>query len=192
MLSVFLPSFLRSSSVCAEAPAPSSNELTSAPAKARVFIASSRDRRRATARRTIGYLFCVAGEAELARMQIANGSSVVPSVTGGQRPSPHGWIDHRCRLNPPSRPVGRRPTGSPCAGGELLLLDREDLAGFHLQIAHDAGAPADIDELRVVAAGGHAGDRQALVRIDGAVLVILALVRAPIGRAGGRQIEFGN
>src|SRR5258705_13704807 len=90
------------------------------------------------------------------------------------------------------RPVGRRPTVSFGAGRQLLLLDREDLARFDFDVANQAGAAADVFELGVIAAGRNSGDAQALVGIDGAVLVVLALVGPPVGRAGRRQIELGN
>ena len=37
--------------------------------------------------------------------------------------------------------------------GQLLLLDREDLAGLHLDLAHHAGAAAGVPELGVVGPG---------------------------------------
>src|SRR5262249_45705966 len=80
-----------------------------------------------------------------------------------------------------------RSTG---ASGELFLLDREDFTRFHLDIAHQAGTPADVLELGVIGAGCDAGDPQALVGIDGAVSVVLAMVGTELGAAGGRQIEF--
>src|SRR5215475_2757933 len=83
----------------------------------------------------------------------------------------------------------RRSTG---ASGQLFLLDREDFAGLDLDIAHQAGAPADVLELGVIGAGCDAGDAQPLVGIDGAVLVVLALVGTELGTAGRRQIEFRN
>src|SRR5262245_22014265 len=80
-----------------------------------------------------------------------------------------------------------RSTGT---SGQLFLLDREDFAGLDLDIAHQAGAPAHVFELGVIGAGPDAGDAQALVGIDGAVLVVLALIGTEIGTAGGRQMQF--
>src|SRR5580704_2514506 len=81
---------------------------------------------------------------------------------------------------------------SAIAGRQVLLLDREDLRGFHLDVMYNADPPFDIRQLDVVAAGLHAGDVEPLVGIDRAVLVVLALVAAPIGGAGGSEIEFGD
>ena len=61
-----------------------------------------------------------------------------------------------------------------------------------LRSLHRAGAPAHIHELGVIEAGRRVGDAQPLVEVDRAVAVVLALVVAPIGGAGGRQIEFAR
>src|SRR5262245_12728063 len=82
-----------------------------------------------------------------------------------------------------------RSTGT---SGQLFLLDREDFAGLDLDVAHQAGAPAHVLELGVIGAGPDASDAQALVGIDGAVLVVLALIGTELGAAGRRQIEFRN
>src|SRR5215470_10554087 len=73
---------------------------------------------------------------------------------------------------------------------QLLLLDGEDGAGLDLNVAHDALAAAHVGELDIVAAGLDAGDAQALVVIDLAVAVILALVGAPFVLAGRRQVKL--
>src|SRR4051794_25449976 len=78
------------------------------------------------------------------------------------------------------------------AGRQFLLLDREDGSSLHLDPTNNADTAADVFEPGVVGAGPHAGDPQTLIRIDGAILVVLALVRAPVRGAGGRQGEFGN
>src|SRR6202158_5302784 len=78
------------------------------------------------------------------------------------------------------------------AGGQLFLLDREDLAGLDLDAAHQAGAPAGVRELGVIAAGLDPGDAKPLIVIDGAVLVVLALIGAEARGARWRQIEFGD
>src|SRR5262249_30069005 len=69
---------------------------------------------------------------------------------------------------------------------QLLLLDGEDRAGLDLHVAYDALAAAHVRELDVVTAGLEAGDAQALVVIDLAVTVVLALVGAPFVLAGRR------
>src|SRR5438132_192879 len=174
-----------------------SNELINAPAKARVFIASSRDRQCTMARRLACY-YC------RWRRRIganAHRPTIKPSPARNRRSISIAAWQARPRFELARYPpvprasfrsaAGGRPTASTGrAGDELPLLDREDLAGFHLDVAHHAGAPAGIDELHVIAAGGHAGDQQPLVRIDGAVLVVLALVGAPARGAGRRQIEL--
>src|SRR5262249_58029125 len=76
------------------------------------------------------------------------------------------------------------------AVGELLFLDREYAAGLDLHVAHRAGAALAVGKLHVVAAGGDAGDAQALVVVDLAVAVVLALVRTPFLFAGRRQVEL--
>src|SRR5438093_10452348 len=78
------------------------------------------------------------------------------------------------------------------AGRQLFFLDREDLAGLELEVADNTGTLGDVDELGVVAAGRRIRDPQPLVRINGAVAVVLALVGPPVGGAGGRQIELRN
>src|SRR5262245_3707745 len=83
----------------------------------------------------------------------------------------------------------RRSTG---AGGQLFLLDRKDFAGLDLDVAHQAGASADVLELGIIGAGCDAGDAQPLVGIDRAVLVVLALVGTELDAAGRCQIEFRN
>src|SRR5438552_2844945 len=70
----------------------------------------------------------------------------------------------------------RQGGGSRRAGSQLVFLDREYLAGFQLEIAHEANAPADVGELGVVAAGRCLGDPQPLVGIHRAILVVLALI----------------
>src|SRR5262249_22803435 len=94
----------------------------------------------------------------------------------------------RSRPGAPSWEVAQhRSTGT---SGQLFLLDREDFAGLDLDIAHQAGAPAHVLELGVIGARPDAGDAHALVGIDGAVLVVLALIGTEIGTPGGRQIEL--
>src|SRR5262249_18276200 len=65
-----------------------------------------------------------------------------------------------------------------------------DLAGLELEVADDAGPFGDVNELGIVAAGGRIRDAQPLVRINRAVLVVLALVGTPVGRAGGGQVKL--
>jgi hypothetical protein len=66
-------------------------------------------------------------------------------------------------------------------GGQFVLLDRKNLACFHLDAAYQAGTAADVFELGVIGAGCDAGDPQAFVGINGAVLVIFALIGTEIG-----------
>src|SRR5262245_45944564 len=75
------------------------------------------------------------------------------------------------------------------AVGQLLLLDREDRALLHVDVSHDADASGLVGELGVVAAGLDAGDPQALVMVDGAVPVVLALVGPPALRPRRRQVK---
>src|SRR5262245_55566779 len=88
----------------------------------------------------------------------------------------------------PAQPLAS--TAALGAGCQLFLLDREDLAGLELEIAYDAGPLGDVGELGIVAARRRIRDPQPLVRINSAIFVVLALVGTPVGRAGGRQIEF--
>src|ERR1700678_1063213 len=76
------------------------------------------------------------------------------------------------------------------AVGQILFLEGKYVAGLDVEVACIAHAARDILEPRVIGAGGDAGDPQPLVGIDGAVLVVLALVLAPCGGAGGRELEF--
>jgi hypothetical protein len=69
--------------------------------------------------------------------------------------------------------------------GQVFLLYGKDRAGFNLDIAYGALAPGDVGEFGVVSSGHYADNTQALIRIDAAVLVVLALVRAPIRCASG-------
>src|SRR5262245_60114737 len=78
------------------------------------------------------------------------------------------------------------------AGPQLALLDREDLAGFDLEVPHHAGAAFDVGELGIVHTRLNSGDAQPLVVIDSSVLVVLALIGTEEGSACGRQIEFGD
>src|SRR4051812_47605041 len=76
------------------------------------------------------------------------------------------------------------------AVSELLFLDGEHAAGLDRHVAHDAGASAVVGKLHVVAAGRNAGDAQALVVVDLAVAIVLALVRTPLLLTGRRQVEL--
>ena len=53
-----------------------------------------------------------------------------------------------------------------------------DLANLDLDVFYDAGASLDVGELCIIDAGFDPGDTQPLVVIDGAVLVVFALIRA--------------
>src|SRR5208282_259947 len=88
------------------------------------------------------------------------------------------------------RGVGAVPD-SRLAGGQVLLLDREDFARFDLDVAHEADPARGVLEARVIETRFGRGDPEALVGVDGSVLVVLALVVAPLGGAGGCQAEFG-
>src|ERR1700730_2050738 len=81
---------------------------------------------------------------------------------------------------------------SAIARGQVLLLDRKDFACLDLDVSHKARPPAHVHELCVVGAGHYIGDPQPFIRIHGAILVVLALVNAPIRGANGRQIEPRN
>src|ERR1700752_4904226 len=82
------------------------------------------------------------------------------------------------------------PQKSAIAGGEVLFLDGEDLADLHLEVANETNSPGRILQPCVISPGADAGDSQSFVGIDGPILVILALVIAPIRCSGRRKIEF--
>ncbi len=67
---------------------------------------------------------------------------------------------------------------------EVLLVDREDLAGGDRDVRDDAGAALGVDELHVVMAGADALQRQPLVVVDAAVVVELAQILAVFVLAG--------
>src|SRR5260221_11076063 len=110
-------------------------------------------------------------------------ASPARATASGSAPSPSGSRTGSCGW--PSRP------SSLLAVGEVLLGDREGVfAGrSHRDVLHQAAAAGDVGQLDVVAAGIDALQRQLLVGIDRLVLdVVEALVRAPVGRSGGREI----
>src|SRR5262245_31239885 len=161
-----------------------------APAKARVFMASLpcwpvRDRPALPSSRC--------GEAAWAQNAVRQSTKPSParnpwSISHRRIAAP--MASPRSRLGANSWEIAQRRSAG--ASGELFLLDRKDFACLHLDVAHQAGAPADVLELGVIAAGCDAGDAQPLVGIDGAVLVVLALIGTELGAAGRRQIEFRN
>src|SRR5215471_8200098 len=75
---------------------------------------------------------------------------------------------------------------------ELLLGDREGVlaTGLYLDILHQAMAAFGIDELHVVLAGRDALEVEPFVGVDRLVIVIQALVGAPLVGTGKRQIEL--
>jgi hypothetical protein len=85
-----------------------------------------------------------------------------------------------------------RCSASAIARGQVLLLDRKDFAYLDLDVARKARPPAHVHELCVVGAGHYICDPQPFIRIHRAILVVLALVDAPIRGSNGRQIEPGN
>src|SRR5690242_4746812 len=89
-----------------------------------------------------------------------------------------------------ARFLAPQPTLRSRALRQLLLLNGEDGAGLDLHTAHDAGAAARIGKLDIIETGLDSGDAQALVVVDFAVAVILALVRTPFLPSGERQVEL--
>src|SRR5262245_29314845 len=63
-----------------------------------------------------------------------------------------------------------------CCRGQFALLDRENLAGLDLKIFYKARAPFDVGKLRIIDTGLHPRNAQPLVVLDGAILVVLALI----------------
>ena len=76
--------------------------------------------------------------------------------------------------------------------GEFLLLDRENLTFDDLDGFGEADAAILVGQARIIGSARHILDRQALVVVDGIVLIVLALVRPPIRGAGGRELEFDD
>src|SRR5215472_10547633 len=73
---------------------------------------------------------------------------------------------------------------------EVALLYGKDLSGFDCNIARETHPSGHVLDPCVIASGRNAGDAQPLVKVYGAVLVVLALVLAPIGGAGGGKLEL--
>src|SRR5260221_10782011 len=114
-------------------------------------------------------------------------ASPARATASGSAPSPSGSRTGSCGW--PSRP------SSLLAVGEVLLGDREGVfAGrSHRDVLHQAAAAGDVGQLDVVAAGIDALHGHLLVGIYRLVLVNRELlVRAPVGRSGGREIELVN
>src|SRR5579863_5619149 len=63
---------------------------------------------------------------------------------------------------------------------QVLLLDREDRAHLDLDVPNRADAPGQVGEFGVIRSGRNVGDAQALVVVNRAILVVLALIRTPI------------
>ena len=78
------------------------------------------------------------------------------------------------------------------AGGEVLLLDRDDRSRLDLEILDHAGASAPETDGGVVGSGRQIPDRQSLVVIDRAVRVALDQVRPEILRAGRGEAQGGH
>ena len=72
--------------------------------------------------------------------------------------------------------------------GDLLLLDTENSALLHIDIAHNAYAASLVGNLYVIAAGIHIGDSQTFVVIDSPVAIVLALIDSPILLARWRHL----
>ena len=68
--------------------------------------------------------------------------------------------------------------------GELLLFNRENPVGFDVDVFDHAFA-VHVAELHVIDAGLDAGNLEALVMIDGVVLVVFGLVPAPFAFSRG-------
>ena len=99
-----------------------------------------------------------------------------------------GWFDRRSAIQ--TRRGGKMPNGiSVCRRSALSSIEKIAPAST-LTPRTAGGAPADVLELRVIGAGRHAGDPQALVGIDGAVLVVLALIGTEVVvPAGARRFR---
>src|SRR5581483_5888790 len=75
--------------------------------------------------------------------------------------------------------------------GELPLFDREH-AVLGLDIFHEADAAGLVGELYVVASWRDPDNAHPLVVVDGLVVVVLALVRAPSVLPRGRKLQAGQ
>ena len=76
--------------------------------------------------------------------------------------------------------------------GKLFLLDRENAAGFDVDVLNHAFAMQGVAKRHVIDAGLDAGDFQALVMIDAVVLVVFSLILAPFVFSRGRQLQTGD
>ena len=109
------------------------------------------------------------------------------------RLSPHSQSAGYAAASKAGKDRGHRLlAGSALAGCQVLLLDREDRAGFNLDTSDDTDAPGNIGEFHVVASWRHAGDAQPLIGFNRAILIVLALIGTPIGSAGRRQMKRRN
>src|SRR5215472_6496810 len=86
----------------------------------------------------------------------------------------------------------RELSGLLIAGGQIFLLNRKYFTNSHHDVSDQAHLALDVFKLGIKRAGLNSGDTEPLVWIDGAVLVILALVLSPVRCASGRQIELGD
>src|ERR1700726_4130543 len=74
--------------------------------------------------------------------------------------------------------------------GEVTLLYGKDGSCLDIDVACETQPPGHVLDPCIIAAGLDAGDAQPLVGIHRAILVVLALVLAPFGRAGGGELKF--
>jgi hypothetical protein len=81
---------------------------------------------------------------------------------------------------------------SALAGFQLFFLDREDRPRLNPNTANNADPPGNIGEFHVVAPRRHIADAQPLIRFNGAILVVLALIRTPVRGARRGKVEFRN
>src|SRR5437588_5406962 len=117
-----------------------------------------------------------------------------PKHRGRWRPKPAAASCDR-RLTADRRRRIRRPVLRPAVATrvdadsiaairQLLFLDREDGALFHLDIPHDAEAAALVREPYIVASGSDAGNPQALIVVDRSIPIVLALIGTPLVFSG--------
>ena len=85
-----------------------------------------------------------------------------------------------------------RPSERVTEAGELILFNRENAAGFDVDVLDHAFAMLVVAELHVIDARLDAGNLEALVMIDGVVLVVFGLVPAPFAFSCGGQLEAGD
>jgi len=75
---------------------------------------------------------------------------------------------------------------------QILFRNREDCARLDFDVLHFAGAARSVRKLGVVASWRQITDLQPFIEVDTAVLIVLALVRAPVRSACRGEIKFRN